>query len=362
MVGGLADWFAVTALFRHPLGLPIPHTAIVVERKDQFADTLGQFIQESFLTPDVIVERVRGGRGGGSPVADWLSHPEHAARAAAEISLGLGVVLRLRARRGGAAQPGDGGAASGSTRWRWRRWPGGRWSSSPPTDATTRSSTPRCAGLDRYLGEHGDELRDRIGPESPWWLPGRGRGPDLRAPAGRRPAPCCRHGRRSRPPAAPHVRPAPGRPGRRPAALARAGRARGEQLKHDLLEPARGAPVGELAVAGPEGSLQAQIDDPASPLRDRLAEMLIDLGHRLATDPALRLDGGSRPWPTRRASPRPASTGRSPTWSAGPSPDGTRPRRRVDWSCCSAPTCSSSGSTARSSAPWPAWPCTRWPS
>jgi uncharacterized membrane-anchored protein YjiN (DUF445 family) len=45
MVGGVADWFAVTALFRHPLGLPIPHTAIIVERKDQFAATLGQFVQ-----------------------------------------------------------------------------------------------------------------------------------------------------------------------------------------------------------------------------------------------------------------------------------------------------------------------------
>ncbi|HEX4864231.1 MAG TPA: DUF445 family protein, partial [Acidimicrobiales bacterium] len=51
MAGGLADWFAVTALFRRPLGLPIPHTAIVVERKDRFAETLGSFIQESFLTP-----------------------------------------------------------------------------------------------------------------------------------------------------------------------------------------------------------------------------------------------------------------------------------------------------------------------
>src|SRR4030088_2552935 len=59
MVGGLADWFAVTALFRRPLGLPIPHTAIIPERKDQFGETLGEFIQESFLTPDTIVERLR---------------------------------------------------------------------------------------------------------------------------------------------------------------------------------------------------------------------------------------------------------------------------------------------------------------
>jgi uncharacterized membrane-anchored protein YjiN (DUF445 family) len=85
MVGGLADWFAVTALFRRPLGLPIPHTAIVVERKDQFAKTLGEFIQESFLTPDLIIERVRGARVVDS-VAGWLADPAHAARTAGEVA------------------------------------------------------------------------------------------------------------------------------------------------------------------------------------------------------------------------------------------------------------------------------------
>src|SRR6478752_4784192 len=58
MVGALADWFAVVALFRHPLGIPIPHTAIIPERKDQFGETLGEFVQDSFLTPDSIVSRV----------------------------------------------------------------------------------------------------------------------------------------------------------------------------------------------------------------------------------------------------------------------------------------------------------------
>ena len=57
MVGGVADWFAVTALFRRPLGLPIPHTALIVARKDQFAATLGQFVQENFLNADVLAER-----------------------------------------------------------------------------------------------------------------------------------------------------------------------------------------------------------------------------------------------------------------------------------------------------------------
>jgi uncharacterized membrane-anchored protein YjiN (DUF445 family) len=60
MVGGLADWFAVTALFRHPLGLPIPHTAIIPENKDRIADTMAQFLRENFLTPAVVARRMAG--------------------------------------------------------------------------------------------------------------------------------------------------------------------------------------------------------------------------------------------------------------------------------------------------------------
>lgn len=60
MVGGLADWFAVTALFRHPLGLPIPHTAIIPQNKDRIADTMAQFLQENFLTPAVVARRMSG--------------------------------------------------------------------------------------------------------------------------------------------------------------------------------------------------------------------------------------------------------------------------------------------------------------
>src|ERR1700721_2352568 len=71
MVGGVADWFAVTALFRHPLGLPIPHTAVIVERKDQFAATLGQFVQENFLNGDVLAERIGSARFV-PRLADWV--------------------------------------------------------------------------------------------------------------------------------------------------------------------------------------------------------------------------------------------------------------------------------------------------
>ena len=60
MVGGLADWFAVTALFRHPLGLPIPHTAIIPRNKDRIGNTLAQFLKDNFLTPSVVARRMRG--------------------------------------------------------------------------------------------------------------------------------------------------------------------------------------------------------------------------------------------------------------------------------------------------------------
>lgn len=59
MIGGLADWFAVTALFRHPLGLKIPHTAIIPENKDRIADTMAQFLRENFLTPAVVARRMQ---------------------------------------------------------------------------------------------------------------------------------------------------------------------------------------------------------------------------------------------------------------------------------------------------------------
>ena len=59
MVGGLADWFAVTALFRHPLGLPIPHTAIIPRNKDRIGEALATFIRDNFLVPSVVARRMR---------------------------------------------------------------------------------------------------------------------------------------------------------------------------------------------------------------------------------------------------------------------------------------------------------------
>jgi uncharacterized membrane-anchored protein YjiN (DUF445 family) len=78
MVGGLADWFAVTALFRHPLGLPIPHTAIVPRNKDRIGDQLGQFLRDNFLVTAVIARRSRMLDVAGA-VSRWLTDPAEGA-------------------------------------------------------------------------------------------------------------------------------------------------------------------------------------------------------------------------------------------------------------------------------------------
>src|SRR5512144_417976 len=77
MVGGLADWFAVTALFRHPLGIPIPHTAIVPSKKDRVGRTLGAFVQRNFLAREVIEFRLRSLQVG-KRLAEWLADPVNA--------------------------------------------------------------------------------------------------------------------------------------------------------------------------------------------------------------------------------------------------------------------------------------------
>lgn len=74
MVGGLADWFAVTALFRHPLGLPVPHTAIIPRNKDRIGDTLAIFLRDNFLTAHVVARRMRR-LDVAAVVGRWLANP-----------------------------------------------------------------------------------------------------------------------------------------------------------------------------------------------------------------------------------------------------------------------------------------------
>lgn len=94
MVGGIADWFAVTALFRHPLGIPIPHTAILPNRKDQLGKTFGSFVQTSFLAPDVLAERLDT-FSVSERLADWLNEPGNAGLAAEKAGSLAATVVRL---------------------------------------------------------------------------------------------------------------------------------------------------------------------------------------------------------------------------------------------------------------------------
>jgi uncharacterized membrane-anchored protein YjiN (DUF445 family) len=170
LVGGLADWFAVTALFRHPLGIPIPHTAVIPERKEQFGRTLGAFVQENLLTPALITDRVRNARIAGR-VADWLADEDHAAILAGYIvdaahSL-AGVVeeedverlieegLRRAVDRIDPAPLAARALASFMAAGYHQE----------AFDAVLR-------GVARFLDEHRDDLQARFLEESPWWRPG----------------------------------------------------------------------------------------------------------------------------------------------------------------------------------------------
>ena len=92
MVGGLADWFAVTALFRHPLGLPIPHTALVPRKKDELATKLGDFVTEHFLTRESVLEHVTAA-GVVPRVGAWIAEPATSRRLAKELSYNASALL-----------------------------------------------------------------------------------------------------------------------------------------------------------------------------------------------------------------------------------------------------------------------------
>lgn len=87
MVGGLADWFAVTALFRHPLGLPIPHTAIIPSNKDRIGDSLAGFLKDNFLTPAVVARRLEDFDMAGA-AARWLAADRPASAGPAKRGFG----------------------------------------------------------------------------------------------------------------------------------------------------------------------------------------------------------------------------------------------------------------------------------
>ena len=93
MVGAIADWFAVTALFRHPLGIPVPHTALVPKRKDELGRGLEEFVGDNFLQEEVIRERVAGATIS-ARVGRWLAEPANAQRVVDELADLTAIALR----------------------------------------------------------------------------------------------------------------------------------------------------------------------------------------------------------------------------------------------------------------------------
>jgi len=284
MVGAVADWFAVTALFRRPLGLPIPHTALIVERKDQFAATLGQFVQENFLNADVLAERIRS-VGLVPRLAAWLADEANAARFAGHAAdLVVNVADALRDED---VQP---------------------VLTAELTRAIDRIEVAPLAGralrvviagghhdelfntivsaADRYLADHHVELRDRFEDESPRWVPDT----VYRMVFDR-----LYHRLRQRLVA---MAADPDDETRRQFEQWIAGlpdrletspelRERGERIKRDILGSAELRDWSSSLWQKAKDTLRTQAADPTSELRRQLAAALVAVGRRLASDRSL---------------------------------------------------------------------------
>jgi uncharacterized membrane-anchored protein YjiN (DUF445 family) len=284
LVGGLADWFAVVAIFRHPLGLPIPHTAVIVERKDQFGAALGGFVQENFLSSGTLTERIRTS-GQVNRTADWLAVRENAetvARHGATLVVGIADAVRdedvhrlIEEEISRAIE---------------------RVPLAPLAARAVRTMTANkrhqelldsvLRGLERFLDDNRDALHARYARESPWWLP---RVVDQRIfdrilegvhdllrDINSNP----NHEIRSQldlwvDTLADKLENAPEY------------RERGEQLKRDLLGHSELRKWTSSLWEDVKATLRAQASDPEPELRRRLADMLMGLGRRLRDDPAL---------------------------------------------------------------------------
>ena len=284
MVGGVADWFAVTALFRRPLGLPIPHTALIVERKDQFAVTLGQFVQENFLNADVLAERIRSARLV-SRLAAWLADRANAARFAghaADLVVTVAEALRdedvqrvLTAELTRAIDAVEVAPLAG----RALRVviAGGHH---------TELFNTIVLGADRYLADHSEELRELFEAESPRWVPDAvyrrvfdrlyNRLRERLVAMAADPDDETRHqfekwlaGLPDRLETSPELR------------------ERGERLKREVLGSAGLRDWSSSLWQKVKDTLRTQAADPESELRRRLADALVAAGQRLGSDPRL---------------------------------------------------------------------------
>ena len=285
MVGGIADWFAVTALFRHPLGLPIPHTALIVERKDQFAATLGQFVQTNFLSADVLAERIRSVHLV-PRLAAWLADEANAERFAgyaADAAVAVAGTLRdedvqrvITAELTRAVDAVEVAPLAGRVL---------RVAIAEGHHAELFDTI--LSGADGYIGSHYEELRELFETERPRWIP---------EAVYRRVFDRLYLRLRQRVVA---MAADPNDPARQQFEAWIAGlpgrletdpelRARGERLKRDVLGSAALRDWSSALWQQAKEGLRAQAADPRSELRRLLAEALAATGQRLGSDRRLQ--------------------------------------------------------------------------
>jgi uncharacterized membrane-anchored protein YjiN (DUF445 family) len=285
MVGALADWFAVTALFRHPLGIPIPHTAIIPNRKDQIGRSLGEFVQGNFLTHQVISQRLAAVHVG-ERLGRWLAEPAHAERAAGAITDAMRGTIEVLDDR--TVQEGIGGLVE-------RRL---RATEVAPLlgkaiDATVEGGHHQrlldalLTGLSGFLDDNRGTMRLRLDKESPWWVPEpiddrvfkKIFGGVQRFLADVRADP----DHEVRASIETRVLALADRLRNDPVMIAKAEEVKQELLSHPEVQAWLQSLWGELK----RGMLSAA-DDPRSELRRRLTDGLMNVGKRLANDPELQ--------------------------------------------------------------------------
>jgi uncharacterized membrane-anchored protein YjiN (DUF445 family) len=169
MIGGLADWFAVTALFRHPLGIPIPHTAIIPARKDRVARTLGAFVQHNFLTRDVIRARLSSLLIG-ERLARWISQPENARTIARQAAKALSAGAQVL-RDDDVQALIDRSIEGGIRKARIAPIAGKLLSVVTQSNRHQELLDEALVLVARTVEQNHDLIRARVERESPWWVP-----------------------------------------------------------------------------------------------------------------------------------------------------------------------------------------------
>ena len=285
MVGGVADWFAVTALFRHPLGIPIPHTALIPRGKDSIGRGLGEFVQRNFMDPQALVARIREADPAGR-MGEWLAKPENAAMAARQASGVIAAVaeavnedeIQDNIREMAATRIAAIDAAPLVGSLLDKAIEGGQH------EALVSSG---LRGITKAIAENRAMLRSRIGEESPWWVPDQvddvvfekiytslvrflgevAANPDheIRHLLNERTVSLVAQLKTS-----PEMQ------------------ERGEQLKRQLIEHPDFKAWTDGLWKTVKDQLVAAAEQPESDLRKRLEKLALSTGERLRTDPALR--------------------------------------------------------------------------